>query len=270
MEISMTDTLEQGPAGGYDPVFYASLFAVEDRHFWFRARNRVISALMSQAVAKLSPGYRVLEVGCGDGNVLRFLEQACPTGVVVGMDLYGEGLKYARSRTSSLLVQGDVSRSPFSKAFQVVGIFDVLEHLADDQRILHDLCELLDAQGTLLLTVPAHPELWSITDEAWGHCRRYRREELHRKLESAGYHVEYLTEYMTSVYPLIWLNRRLRKKPPPGAGRSAEQLLLREIRIVPVFNQILSFLLSVEATRIAARKMLPFGASLLAVARKTQ
>ena len=68
----MTDQAEPGRAGGYDPVFFAGLFAVEDRHFWFRARNQVISALTSQAVAQLSPGYRVLEVGCGDGNVLRF------------------------------------------------------------------------------------------------------------------------------------------------------------------------------------------------------
>ena len=264
----MTDKVEPERAGGYDPGVYASLIAVEDRHFWFRARNQVISALTSQVVAKLSPGYRVLEVGCGDGNVLRFLEQACPAGVVVGMDLYGEGLKYARSRTSSLLVQGDASQAPFSKAFQVIGIFDVLEHLQDDQRILRDLWELLEAQGTLLLTVPARPELWSITDEAWGHCRRYRLEELRLKIEAAGYHVEYLTEYMASVYPLIWLNRRVRKKPTPGAGLSAEQLLQREVRIVPVFNQILSFLLSRETKRIAARKSLPFGASLLAVARK--
>ena len=262
----MTDQAEPGRAGGYDPAFFAGLFAVEDRHFWFRARNQVISALTSQAVAQLSPGYRVLEVGCGDGNVLRFLERACPTGMVVGMDLYGEGLKYARTRTSCSLVQGDASRSPFGKKFQVIGIFDVLEHLPDDERILRDLWELLDDRATLLLTVPAHPKLWSYTDEAWGHCRRYRPEELRDKLEAAGYHVEYLTEYMASVYPLVWLNRKVRAKP--RSDLSAAQLLQREVRIVPVFNRILSFLLSRETQRVTARKSLPFGASLLAVARK--
>src|SRR5882672_9147751 len=144
MECSMTEETQQRRVGGYDPVFFAGLCAVEDRHFWFRARNQVISALTSQAVATLSPGYRVLEVGCGDGNVLRFLERACPTGEVVGMDLYSEGLKYARTRTSCHLVQGDASRSPFGKRFQVIGIFDVLEHLPDDERILRDIWELLD------------------------------------------------------------------------------------------------------------------------------
>ena len=73
----------------YDP----HLFAIEDRHFWFRARNRIISTLVKQITAALSPGYRVLEVGCGTGNVLCVLQQVCTGGAVVGLDLFEDGLK---------------------------------------------------------------------------------------------------------------------------------------------------------------------------------
>jgi SAM-dependent methyltransferase len=254
-------------AGGYDPAHFASLFPVEDRHFWFRARNQVISAVAMQAVEQLSPGYRVLELGCGNGNVLRFLERACPTGILVGMDLYAEGLRFARSRTSCHLVQGDVSRSPFGKPFQVIGMFDVLEHISDDRRILRNVWKLLDDRGILLLTVPAHASLWSYFDESGGHCRRYELDELRSKLEEADYQIEYLTQYMSSIYPMMWLSRRIRSRVMTGTDRS-KKLLQDELRIVPVLNEILSFFLSSESKWLAKRRQLPFGTSLLAVARK--
>ena len=72
----------------YDPGYFSALFAIEDRHFWFRARNRTLFMLASQIVAEKPDGYRVLEVGCGTGNVLRTLRAACPNGVVVGLDLF--------------------------------------------------------------------------------------------------------------------------------------------------------------------------------------
>lgn len=96
----------------YDPAYFASLFAIEDQHFWFRARNRIISILVSQITAGLGSGYRILEVGCGTGNVLRLLEQICPRGVVMGVDLFAEGLHYARRRVSCPLVQGDIHMLP--------------------------------------------------------------------------------------------------------------------------------------------------------------
>ncbi|HXM43430.1 MAG TPA: class I SAM-dependent methyltransferase [Bryobacteraceae bacterium] len=251
--------------GGYDPSHFARLVAVEDRHFWFRARNRIISLLAGQAVAELGAGYRVLEVGCGDGNVLRFLDKACPEGVVVGMDYFREGLAYARGRCSCPLVQGDLKLPPFRKTFHLIGIFDVLEHLPDDRQVLHDLWRLLDAQGRLLLTVPADPALWSAFDEAACHCRRYRKEELEQKLKECGYLVEYLTPYMAATYPLVWLSRRLGKgSGPDEMVRSVE----RDLRVIPVLNWMLSVVLSQEIQWIRRRRQLPTGTSLLAVARK--
>jgi SAM-dependent methyltransferase len=251
--------------GGYDPSHFAPLVAVEDRHFWFRARNRIISLLARQAVAEFAPGYRVLEVGCGDGNVLRFLEKACPDGVVVGMDYFREGLVYARGRCSCPLVQGDLKLPPFGKTFHLIGIFDVLEHLRDDRQVLRDLWRILDAQGSLLLTVPAGPALWSAFDEASGHCRRYRKEELEQKLRECGYNVEYLTPYMMGIYPLVWLSRRFGERYRPGGMTQAVE---RDLRVIPVFNSMLSVVLSQEIRWIRRRRWLPFGTSLLAVARK--
>ncbi|MBN1967158.1 MAG: class I SAM-dependent methyltransferase [Anaerolineae bacterium] len=255
---------EKSGHASYDAAWFEPLMAAEDRHFWFRARNIILSRVISQITRQLDPGYRVLEVGCGTGNVLRVLEQACPGGTVVGMDLFAEGLAYAQQRVSCLLVQGDMHQPPFGVPFDVIGLFDVLEHLPDDHKVLRDLFDMLAPGGRLLLTVPAHQALWSYFDEAAHHCRRYELPDLQDRLTGAGYAVEYLTPYMAALYPLLrlWRGRR------PAANESAQDRSVDELRIVPVLNDVLAFALAQEARLIARRRRLPFGSSLLAVARR--
>ena len=83
-------------AGGYNPDFYTPLFEAEDRHFWFRSRNVVLERIVAAETARLGDGFRVLEVGCGTGYVLRMLHDTCRRGVVIGMDLFADGLVLAR------------------------------------------------------------------------------------------------------------------------------------------------------------------------------
>jgi SAM-dependent methyltransferase len=178
------------PVGGYDPSFFDQLATIEDRHFWFRARNRLIFELAKKISSGLKPGYLVLELGCGTGNVLRVLQQACSEGTLVGLELWWDGLRYARRRSTAFVVQGDVRNRPFGKQFELIGMFDVLEHVQEERETLDSLLRLLMPSGRLLLTVPAHKFLWSYFDEAAHHCRRYSPKEIHNKLTAAEFEVE--------------------------------------------------------------------------------
>jgi len=257
------------PEGGYDPTFFDRLATVEDQHFWFRARNRLILDLCRRSARNLESGCRILEVGCGTGNVLRYLERAYIQGTVIGMDLWREGLRYARQRTRCSLVQGDMRSPPFREPFHVVGMFDVLEHIADDKRALQDLHAMLLPGGTLLLTVPAHQSLWSYFDESAKHCRRYSMAELRDTLNQAGYQVETMTEFMACTFPLVWLTRRLaglrnRDRDPAKARKLTDD----EFRIIPVVNTLLGWIMGLEARYVSRGHSLPFGTSILAVARR--
>ncbi len=259
------------PVATYDPNFFAPLFAMEDRHFWFRARNKLVAELLCQITANFPVGYRVLEPGCGTGNTLRILEQGCVNGLVIGMDLFREGLCYAHLRTSCPLVQAELHHLPFGEAFNLICLFDVLEHLPDDWQTLKDLHAMLEPGGSLFLTVPAQQSLWSYFDEVARHCRRYDIGELTEKLVETGYKVEYITYYMASLFPLVWAGRRIAawlNKARKNSENDAHELSLREFRIIPIINPALAFILAQENRLLARRYSLPFGTSLLVIAHR--
>jgi SAM-dependent methyltransferase len=249
----------------YNPTYFEHLAAIENRHFWFRARRKVISSIVKKAKSDMDPGYRVLEVGCGTGNVLHALEDVCSDGIVIGMDLFSEGLRHARRCTTCSLVQGDIQALPFAKKFHLIGLFDVLEHISDDNKVLEDLHSMLVNDGLLLLTVPAHPSLWSYFDEESHHARRYEFAELESKLLKAGYRIEYITYYMSGIFPFLWLIRRSRQG---RETKNAKDLAYGELRIVPIVNELLGFIISQEFRLIARKCKIPIGTSILAMARK--
>jgi len=255
-------------SGGYDPSLFEELARVEDRHFWFRARNHLIFELARRIGSRLKPGYMVLEVGCGTGNVLQVLREACPDGKVVGLERWFDGLRHAQKRSAGPLVQGDVCSYPFGKQVHLIGMFDVLEHISAERETLLALREALVPGGKLMLTVPAHQFLWSHFDEAAHHCRRYSEAEIRVRLAEAGFEVEFLSQFMACIFPAVWLFRKLgglRRESNPEIQR---KLALKEFRVIPVLNDLLTGLLSLEAGWLTRGHTLPMGTSLIAVARR--
>jgi SAM-dependent methyltransferase len=255
-------------SGGYDPSFFEQLAQIEDRHFWFRARNRLISSIARRLTRELKTGYLVLEVGCGTGNVLRALRQACPDGKVVGLELWFDGLRFAQQRFSGPLVQGDVRRCPFGKPFDLIGMFDVLEHIPQELETLTALRESIAPEGRLILTVPAHQYWWSYFDEAAHHCRRYSPSDIRERLTAAGFEVEFLSQFMTIIFPLVWLVRKISGRRKESGSEAARNLTFREFRIVPVMSELLTGLLNLEASWLSRGHHLPIGTSLIVVARR--
>jgi SAM-dependent methyltransferase len=256
---------------GYDPQHFAAVASAERRHFWFRARNRVLLTILAPLGARLPAHARVLEIGCGTGNTLRVLEQACPTALVVGMDAFAEGLRYARRETRAFLLQGRAEAAPFRTRFHLIGLFDVLEHIDHDEDTLLAIRDLLEPGGHLVVTVPARRHLWSAVDVCARHVRRYEREDLVERLANAGYDVRYVTPFMAATYPVLWLARRLRR----AEGQSAEAGVAAaaaaahaELRVPAWLNAIFDASLRPERWILRARRRLPFGSSLLAVAAR--
>ena len=251
----------------YNPEHFEPLFAVEDGHFWFRARNRCIAAAAG-LIANPGSVREIIEHGCGTGFVLRELQRLFPRAQVTGADLFAEGLALARRRFTGRLIQVNLLECDFRAAFDLAGLFDVLEHLDRDVEALLALRRQLRPGGRLLLTVPAHRWLWSGYDVESGHRRRYTRAQLEARLAEAGFSVDYCTEFMCGLVPLMWLRRRASwgrgGTPETSTPRPAKD----ELRVHPLANRVLEALLRPEASWIGRGWRLPFGTSLLALATR--
>lgn len=115
------------------------------------------------------------------------------------------------------------------------------------------------------MTVPASPALWSGFDEAARHCRRYTESSLVTVLQDAGFHVEFVSPFMTSLYPLVWVGRRAVRYGRHAAGGGQ---LPSDFRVVPGVNAVLAAVLRLESAWVSKRRRLPFGVSLVAQARR--
>lgn len=203
----------------------------------------------------------MLEVGCGDGNVLAAIAAADPRRRVAGTEVHAAGLERARARLPGAeLVQLDALELPYRDEFEVVCAFDVIEHVEHDQALLARMYAACRPGGGILLTVPQHPWLWSGHDVAARHRRRYRRRELFAKLAAAGFVRPWSTSFVTLLLPLLYLSRRAR----PGAKAPAHAAL----RVAPPLNALLGGILSLERALIRAGVRWPVGGSLLAAAYK--
>ena len=157
----------------------------------------------------------------------------------------------------------DARSIPYVEEFDVVGAFDVVEHIDDDKRALSQMRAALRKGGILILSVPQHMFLWSEYDTIGHHYRRYSKVELHEKLESVGFSIVDSTSFNSVLLPLMLLSRLLKRKK----GQKADAL--DEMRIAPLLNSILTLLLVFEfaLTRVGIRW--PFGGSRILVAKKS-
>jgi SAM-dependent methyltransferase len=249
----------QPPHASFDPAHFARLYELEARSFWFRGR----SDLIDWALRRYFPSARdFLEIGCGTGYVLSRLHEAFPALALTGSELFGEGLAFARQRLGggARLLQLDATGLPFHAEFDAIGAFDVIEHIEDDASVLTNLHAALRPGGGLLVSVPQHAWLWSDTDVAACHVRRYSRRELRRKLETAGFELLRMTSFVSLLLPAMLLARRRRR-----AGMAEVEA---ELALPAPLNSIGYAMLRLEAWLVRLGIDLPAGGSLLAIARK--
>ena len=144
---------------GFEAHYFGLLAELEAGNFWFRSRNR----LLIWALQRYFPEAKsFLEIGCGTGFVLSGIRKALPELALCGSEVFTAGLSFAAVRLPGIeLFQMDARRIPFREEFDVIGAFDVLEHVREDEQVLSQMHQATRKGGGILVTVPHHPFLWS-------------------------------------------------------------------------------------------------------------
>jgi SAM-dependent methyltransferase len=244
---------------GFEPEYFTDLASCENGHFWFESRNRLLLWALQRYFPAMRSG---LEIGCGTGFVLKAFAESFSQARLSGSEIFREGLSFAAARVPSAeLFQMDARKVPFQGEFDVIGAFDVIEHIDEDDEVLREMYGAVKPGGGILLTVPQHQWLWSDTDVYAHHKRRYSRRELKSKVESAGFRVEHMTSFVSVLLPVLMISRYRIKR---AEGYRTEM----ETRIHPVANRVLMAALTVERSLLKLGLSLPAGGSLLLVAKK--
>jgi SAM-dependent methyltransferase len=247
---------------GFDAGGFKRLVGVEEGNWWFRSRNRLIHWVLRHYFPQAR---NFLEIGCGTGFVLLGIQNAFPGLSLSGSELFGEGLTYAHDRLPHVpLFQMDARRIPFEDEFDVIGAFDVLEHIRDDENVLLQMAQATQKGGGVIITVPQHRFLWTYIDDYSYHKRRYARKELAEKVERAGFKIIYATSFVSFLLPMM-LVARLKQRRSKGPFDP-----LAEFKINPLLNLALEKVMSIERVAIRSGISFPSGGSLLLVAKRSQ
>lgn len=245
---------------GFKADFFDTYAHLESSHFWFRARCKLIT----WALKKYAPTMNsFMEVGCGTGFILSRVATAFPRARLLGSEMFTTGLKFASSRLPSVdFVQMDARHIPYIDEFEVVGSFDVIEHIEEDTEVLQQIYRALKPEGIMLLTVPQHQWLWSKVDEYSCHVRRYDAAELHRKVEEAGFAVVRSTSFLSLLLPVLMVSRGAKKQPSSDKSDSAELVVPK------MLNVLFGSVMWLEAFLVKVGLNFPVGSSRLIVAQK--
>ena len=249
------------PSEGFDVTA-----AVEASSFWCRSRNRILRGV----VERFTDRFRrldMLESGCGIGGVVGELRRF-PHLRLTASDIYLHGLRYARPRFADVaFIQLDATAMPFQAEFDIVGAFDVLEHIQDDERVMQGVNRALRPGGLFLITVPQYQWMWSALDEVVRHKRRYSRSDLRRKLRRSGFELLFASSFVTLLFPAMAASRLLSRTRITTGDR--KEAFAAEVVLPPVVNRVCDWVMRVDEAMLGAGISLPFGGSLLAVARKS-
>ncbi len=240
------------------PDAYLEMAKTEERHWWFAGRRAVLASLIAKL--KLPPGARILEIGSGTGGNLVMLSSFGQVSALE-MDASARSIALEKTRGRFDIRAGFCPTGiPFAdEQFDLICLFDVLEHIEEDVATLVAVKGLLAPRGCAVVTVPAHRWLWSVHDEFLHHKRRYSKDELRRKVSAAGLEPTKLSYFNTFLFPLAAAARL--KDRMLGASSAGGT----RVPIAPL-NRLLGWLFGAERF-LLGRVDFPFGVSLLVILR---
>lgn len=239
--------------------YYKVMAGLQKRHWWYEGRRRIIAHLIGRLDLP-KENASLLEVGCGTGANIEMLKSFGELSAIEPNDYAVEQVKNIGGvRIESGLLP---DKLPFEgEGFDLIGAFDVIEHVNEDAASLKALYDRTRAGGYAVFTVPAFQFLWSHHDEINHHKRRYRKHEFKKLLQDAGYEIKLISYYNFWLFPLA------------AAVRSLKKLLGKEDQgdvKMPGSDLVNSMLCGIFASErfVLPVLPLPFGLSIIAVCQK--
>ncbi len=218
-----------------------NLYLYEKKHFWFRIRKDIIKKVFKKFINKNNS---IIEIGSGTGYIAKSIIEEGYKNYSVG-DIHKNGLIYSKSYGAKNLYQFNLLKPPFVEEFEVICLFDVLEHIEDENKAIQNAYKMLKKNGKIILTVPAHQWLWSRIDEFSSHKRRYNLKTIKNLLIKNGFKILYAKHFFVLILLFLFLRTILNKK------KHLIDVKKSGLEISPVLNLLLYFISKIEIILLA-------------------
>ena len=236
-------------------VVYQQMAELDDRHWWYRARRKIIADLIRRE-ARPPKSAAILDIGCGTGHNLAML---AGFGHVEGLELDDEARELSERRLGRKVLSSPLPelRDVADRHYDLIGAFDVIEHIDDDKAALASIAAKLKPGGKFVMTVPAHQWMWTAHDVVNHHKRRYSKSTLRQLVQGSPLKLERIGYFNSLLFPLAIAERATSKL----RGKSDADVKLPSA----VLNAALEKVFAAERY-LVGRLPLPPGLSLFAVA----
>lgn len=251
--------------------YYKEYYLLERNHWWFKARERIISNLIKRLISEngySSGEISILNIGCSTGRSSEYLSGF---GQVTSIEYDEFCCEFAREKTGLEIIHGSITELPFTeKKFDLVCAFDVIEHVENDQLAVNEMKRVVKENGIIFITVPAFMSLWSHHDEINHHFRRYKHQEVNLLFESDKNGKRIFSSYFNFfLFIPIYLFRKLSNilklgNKRKGAGSDFETFN------PGLVNTLLYCLMKTESVFINSKIRFPFGISILFTWKKNK
>jgi ubiquinone/menaquinone biosynthesis C-methylase UbiE len=248
---------------------FVSLYETEEKLWWFVGMREISAALLDEFAGR--DFENVLDIGCGTGLNLKWLERYAEASNIKGLDVEKTALDFCRKRGENFLTQASATELPYAdEAFDLVTSFDVLVQIPGaekDEKAIAEMFRVLRPNGLAFVRVAAYDWMRSGHDEALNTQRRYNLSEISQKLERAGFTVLRKTYANTLPFPAAVVRRLIFKRVGLAEKGSDVKMLPRSLDWL---NKILTRALRFEARFLRRENAsLPFGLSAICVVRKS-
>jgi 2-polyprenyl-3-methyl-5-hydroxy-6-metoxy-1,4-benzoquinol methylase len=238
-----------------EPEYARRYHELYERHWWWRAREH----LLLETLQRERPAHgwgSILDVGCGDGLLF---DRLAELGDVEGVEADASIVNPDGKHRARIHVQPFDSTFQPGKRYSLILMLDVLEHLRDPLAALRLAVQLLEADGVLVVTVPAFPLLWTTHDVLNHHFTRYTTRSFLPLARAAGLRVDSAAYFFHWVFPAKLVQRLSEAVAHPSPASP---------RLPPRWINTMLYRLSRLEQRLLGWMALPFGSSLLVVGRR--
>lgn len=242
-----------------DAYLYHEIYEMEKNHWWFRGRRAIIEDILKRRLSPMASN--ALDIGCGTGFNAILLQSYARH--VEGLEISDVAIELIRKRNSTLTVtRGAFPRVAPAKTYDLVTLFDVLEHIDEEKEALQKIEALLNPGGIAIITVPAFSFLWSEHDDVHHHQRRYTKKEFTEKIYTHTNLVVEKISYFNFFLALPIAGMRIFKKTFGITAGHSDAFTMPMI-----LNTVLTPIFSFEKFWLRYANF-PFGVSLLCIIRK--